>query len=94
MERLSSRVVYQNRWMTVREDRIRRPDGSADIYGVIDKPAFSIIAAYERCGLWLVEQYRYTVGGRFWEFLRAPFRRQRREIRVRPFWYYDRDKYH
>jgi hypothetical protein len=74
MEQLSSRVVYQNRWMTVREDLIRRPDGSAGIYGVVDKPAFSIIAAHERGGLWLVEQYRYTVGGRFWESLRALFR--------------------
>jgi 8-oxo-dGTP pyrophosphatase MutT (NUDIX family) len=73
MEQLSSRVVYQNRWMTVREDRIRRPDGSAGIYGVIDKPAFSIIAACERGGLWLVEQYRYCVGGRFWEFPQGTF---------------------
>jgi 8-oxo-dGTP pyrophosphatase MutT (NUDIX family) len=68
MERVSTRIVYQNRWMTVREDQIRRADGSPGIYGVIDKPAFSIIAAYERAGLWLVEQYRYTLSGRYWEF--------------------------
>lgn len=73
MERLSTRVVYQNRWMTVREDQIRRPDGTDGIYGVIDKPAFSIIAPYERGGLWLVEQYRYTLGGRFWEFPQGTF---------------------
>jgi hypothetical protein len=28
IERLSSRQVYRNRWMTVREDSIRRQDGS------------------------------------------------------------------
>ena len=32
-----SRVVYENRWMTVREDTIRRADGSAGIYGIVDK---------------------------------------------------------
>jgi 8-oxo-dGDP phosphatase len=73
MEQLSTRVAYQNRWMTVREDRVRWPDGRAGIYGVIDKPAFSIIAAYERGGLCLVEQYRYALGGRFWEFPQGTF---------------------
>jgi len=29
--------------MTVREDEIRRPDGSAGIYGVIDKPAYALV---------------------------------------------------
>jgi len=77
MEQLSSRVVYQNRWMTVREDQIRRPDGSDGIYGVIDKPAFSIIAPYERGGLWLVEQYRYTLGARYWEFPQGTFPERR-----------------
>ena len=33
-----SREVYRNPWMIVREDDIRRPDGSLGIYGVIDKP--------------------------------------------------------
>lgn len=34
MERLDSRPVYTNAWMTVREDRVRRPDGSTGICGV------------------------------------------------------------
>lgn len=65
---VSSRVVYQNPWMTVREDQIVRADGSAGVYGVIDKPAFAVIAAYENDGFHLVEQYRYTVRARYWEF--------------------------
>jgi ADP-ribose pyrophosphatase len=68
IERVSSRIVYQNAWMTVREDEIRRPNGAPGIYGVIEKPSSTLIAPYADGGFWLVEQYRYTVGARFWEF--------------------------
>ncbi len=65
---LDSRVVYRNRWMTVREDRIRRRDGSDGIYGVVDKPDFVVVLAVEPDGaMHLVEQYRYPIGARFWE---------------------------
>ena len=43
IETLSSRVVYQNRWMTVREDAIRRQDGSQGIYGIVEKADFAAI---------------------------------------------------
>jgi 8-oxo-dGTP pyrophosphatase MutT (NUDIX family) len=68
IEQVSSRIVYQNAWMSLREDEIVRADGSAGIYGVIDKPPSALIVPFEHDGFWLVEQYRYTVGGRYWEF--------------------------
>lgn len=68
IERLDSRIVYRNPWTTVREDRIRRADGSEGVYGVVEKPDFAIVAALDAQGLRLVEQYRYPVGGRYWEF--------------------------
>jgi len=65
----ASKVVYVNRWMRVREDAIRRRDGSDGIYGVVEKPDFVIIAPVEPDGsVHLVEQYRYPVGARHWEF--------------------------
>lgn len=66
---IDSRIVYENRWMRVREDAIERPDGSQGIYGVVEKPDFVAIAAVDRAlGLiHLVEQYRYPVAGRYWE---------------------------
>lgn len=66
---LDSKVVYENRWMRVREDAIERPDGSRGIYGVVEKPDFVAIAAVDRARglIHLVEQYRYPVAGRFWE---------------------------
>lgn len=68
METISSRQVYANAWMTVREDAIRRPDGSAGIYGVIDKPTAAVVIPCDGDRLHLVEQFRYPVGARRWEF--------------------------
>ena len=59
---LGSRVVYENRWMRVREDAIRRRDGSDGIYGVVEKPDFAVIVPVEDDGrIHLVQQYRYHV---------------------------------
>jgi ADP-ribose pyrophosphatase len=68
IETLATRVVYENRWMRVREDSIRRRDGSDGIYGVVEKPDFVVIAPMEQDGrLHLVQQFRYPVGARYWE---------------------------
>ncbi|GAY12390.1 ADP-ribose pyrophosphatase [Pseudonocardia sp. N23] len=66
---MSSRQVYANSWMTVREDAIRRADGSNGIYGVIDKPTYALVVPRDDEGrLHLVEQFRYPVCARRWEF--------------------------
>jgi 8-oxo-dGTP pyrophosphatase MutT (NUDIX family) len=63
-----SREVYRNPWIRVREDDVVWPDGSAGIYGVVEKPHFALVVPVERDGFWLVEQYRYPLGRRAWEF--------------------------
>ncbi|MDT7649201.1 MAG: hypothetical protein QOI36_607, partial [Pseudonocardiales bacterium] len=68
METISSRQVYANSWMTVREDAVRRPDGSNGIYGVVDKPTFALVIPRDGDRLHMVEQFRYPVGRRRWEF--------------------------
>jgi 8-oxo-dGTP pyrophosphatase MutT (NUDIX family) len=69
IRRRSSRAVYENAWMTVREDEIERADGTRGIFGVVEKPDFAIIVPQDDDGgFWLVEQYRYPVSGRYWEF--------------------------
>ncbi|GEA11491.1 NUDIX hydrolase [Alteromonas sp. KUL49] len=68
IETLSSEVKYQNKWMTLREDVIRRQSGQEGIYGVVDKPDFAIILPIDGDDVYLVEQYRYTIGERQLEF--------------------------
>jgi ADP-ribose pyrophosphatase len=65
---LSSRIAYENRWTRVREDRIRRPDGADGLYGVVERADFVVVAPWQHGRLTLVEQYRYPVGERMWEF--------------------------
>ena len=64
-----TREVYRSRWMSLREDAIVRADGTAGIYGVLEKPDFAIIIPRHDDGSFtLVEQYRYPVGERCLEF--------------------------
>lgn len=69
---ISSREVYRNPWTSVREDVIERANGERGIYGVIDKDPACIVIPLDRTAegefVYLIEQFRYTVGGRFLEF--------------------------
>jgi ADP-ribose pyrophosphatase len=76
IETLGSRIVYQNRWMCVREDTIRRGDGREGVYGVIEKPDFVVIAPIEDGMIHLVEQYRYPVHQRCWELPQGSWEEQ------------------
>lgn len=64
---LKSKRVYQNRWMSVREDVVLRPSGAEGIFGVVDKPDFVVILPIQDDHIYLVEQYRYPVERRYWE---------------------------
>ena len=68
MRTTSSREIYRNPWIRVREDGVEWPDGTTGIYGVVEKPHFAVVLPAERDGFWLVEQYRYPVRRRAWEF--------------------------
>jgi 8-oxo-dGTP pyrophosphatase MutT (NUDIX family) len=68
IRQVSSRVVYENRWMTVREDEIERPDGSHGVFGVIDKADFGLVIPAADGGFHLVEEFRYPIGRRTWSF--------------------------
>jgi ADP-ribose pyrophosphatase len=68
---ISSREVYRNPWTRVREDVIERANGQRGVYGVVDKDPACIIIPLEHTAegdfLYLVSQFRYTVGARFAE---------------------------
>jgi 8-oxo-dGDP phosphatase len=70
---VSSREVYRNRWLSVREDVVQRQDGSRGIYSVVDRADYVVVIAAERGGFHLVDQYRYPTRGRCWEFPQGCF---------------------
>lgn len=73
---LSSREVYRNRWMRVREDEILRSNGEKGIYGVVEKPDGAVILPIDDDRIWLVEQFRYTVQERALELPQGTWERE------------------
>lgn len=69
-KRLSSKLIYQNPWITVREDQVIRPDGKEGIYGVVmTRLATGVIAMTPAQEVYLVGQYRYTTEEYSWEIV-------------------------
>lgn len=65
---LSTRAVYENSWISVREDGVIRPDGEAGIYGVVHFKNVAVgVLAVEDEHIYLVGQYRYPLGKFSWE---------------------------
>lgn len=65
---LSTRPVYENRWISVREDVAELPDGRRTIYGVITAaPAVGVLPMLGADAVVLVGQYRYVARDFRWE---------------------------
>ncbi|RMF52772.1 MAG: NUDIX hydrolase [Bacteroidetes bacterium] len=66
---LASRKVYDNPWITVREDTVITPAGEPGIYGVVHykNRALGVIPIDHEGCLYLVGQYRYPLGVYSWE---------------------------
>lgn len=60
--------MYRNHWMRVREDDIVRSNGRPGVYGVVEKAPCVVIIPLAGDTLYLVQQYRYTVGETCLEF--------------------------
>ncbi len=65
---LSSREVYRNPWLRLREDQIERSNGARGIYGVVEKDDCALIIPVQDETLYLIEQFRYTIQQRSLEF--------------------------
>lgn len=85
---LSTKVVYRNPWISVREDQVVRPDGKPGIYGVVEtKVATGVVALTEDQHVYLVGQYRYPIQQYSWEIIEGgaeigedPFHAIQREL--------------
>jgi ADP-ribose pyrophosphatase len=65
---VSTRVVYENRWMRLHEDRTESADGREGLYAWLEKPPAAVILPIDGGDVWLVEQFRHPPKARFWEF--------------------------
>jgi ADP-ribose pyrophosphatase len=64
----STRPVYVNPWIRVREDIAELPDGRRTIYGVVEtRPAVGVLPLLDADTVVLVGQYRYVARAFQWE---------------------------
>ena len=68
-KRLSSRTVFENDWMEVREDHVINPGGGENQYGHVHfkNRAVAIVPLDAEYNTWLVGQERYTLDAWSWE---------------------------
>ena len=66
---LSSRLIYANPWIRIREDQVLKPNGAPGIYGVVEycNRAVGVVPIDDENHTWLVGQYRYTHNRYEWE---------------------------
>jgi ADP-ribose pyrophosphatase len=66
--RTSTRPVYDNQWISVREDLVELPDGRTTVYGVVQcNECVGVLPFLDADTVLLVGQYRYVAGDFFWE---------------------------
>jgi 8-oxo-dGTP pyrophosphatase MutT (NUDIX family) len=65
----SSKIIYENPWFSLHEDRVINPGGGISHYGKINfkNIAIGIIPIDEDNNTWLVGQYRYVPDCYSWE---------------------------
>lgn len=66
-EILSTKTVYENPWMRVREDAVIRPDGSQGIFGIMESDDSVVILALNQYDeVYLIRSFSYPAAGWFW----------------------------
>ncbi len=66
---ISTRMIYENPWIRLREDQVITPSGKPGIYGVVmyRNRAVGVVPIDDEDHTWLVGQYRYTHHRYEWE---------------------------
>ena len=67
-KKISTREIYKNPWIRLREDQVISPNGTPTIYGVVEaSPAIGIVPLTENLDTYLVGQFRYSLDTYSWE---------------------------
>lgn len=67
-KKLSSRPIYQNNWIALREDIVELPDGRTTLYGVVTcSECVGVLPFLDADTVLLIKQYRYVAQRVTWE---------------------------
>jgi len=67
---LSSEIVYETKWFKIRRDEVLNQNGTPITYSYLDlaHPTVMIIAVNTEGKILMLQNYRYTVRKKLWEF--------------------------
>lgn len=66
-QKLSTKIVYENPWIRVREDSVIKPGGSEGIYSVVEtRDSVVIVALNEKSEVYLIRSFSYPVSSWSW----------------------------
>lgn len=93
-KQLSSKIVYENPWFSIREDQTEKPGNRTGVYGVLlTAPSVLIVALNEKGEVYLTGMYRYPTdkyglevpagGSEFKDLLEAAKRELEEEVAVK-----------
>lgn len=64
---LSSKIVYFGKWVEIRKDNIKKPDGAKAIHEIAKRKDCVLVLAVINRKLLLIKQYRYPADEILWE---------------------------
>lgn len=68
LTRIGRTTVYENPWVRMTEDAVVTDDGSTTTYAVLHTHDFAVVIPSDGERYLLVEQFRYPIDRRTWEF--------------------------
>lgn len=80
-KKISSKLIYKNKWMEVTEDFVRLESGKTLTYGVVRKRPFALIIPWSGKYLTLVGQHQYPINIFSWEFPQGHFEHKHKSIK-------------
>lgn len=58
----SSKIIYKNRWISVREDKVVKSGGKAGIFGIVTiVPGLSVIPIDDKGNVYLTKEFHYAI---------------------------------
>lgn len=65
---ISSKILYEGKWVKLRKDEIIKPDGTKATHEIAERNDCVIIIAVKNKKFTMVRSYRYAVDDKSWEF--------------------------
>lgn len=61
-KKISTKIVYKNQWLQLKEDVVIRPDGKKGKYSIVERPPVNFIIASDQKGsIFFIKEYRYPI---------------------------------